>query len=76
MQKFFQVIASSILFKGMNETEMQAILNCLKAAPKNFLKDEYIFHMGDAVRYMGLVLSGSVHLSKEDYWGRKISCMG
>lgn len=71
MQKFFQVIASSILFKGMNETEMQAILNCLKAVPKSFLKDEYIFHMGDAVRQMGLVLSGSVHLSKEDYWGRK-----
>lgn len=71
MEKFFSVIAASTLFKGMNNTEMHAILNCLKAVPKNFLKDEYIFHMGDAIQHMGLVLSGSVHLSKEDYWGRK-----
>lgn len=71
MQNFFPVLASSTLFKGMTEEELKAVLNCLKAVPKNFLKDEYIFHMGDTIRQMGLVLTGSVHLSKEDYWGRK-----
>lgn len=71
MKNYLSLIASSTLFKNMSPFETEAILNCLKAEKREFRKDEYIFYMGDAIKKMGLVVSGSIHLTKEDYWGRK-----
>ncbi len=71
MKKFYPLLLQSTLFQGMDELQMHSILNCLKATIKEYKKDAYIFYMGDNISAMGLVLSGSVHLSKEDYWGRK-----
>lgn len=71
MNTFYPQLMQSILFQGMDELQMHSILNCLKATIKEYQKDEYIFYMGNKISSMGLVLSGSVHLSKEDYWGRK-----
>ena len=36
---------------------------------RNYKKNEFIFHTGDKVTQIGMVLEGTVHMMKEDVWG-------
>lgn len=59
----------SKLFRGIREEELGEALNCLKASCREFSKGEYIFHIGEHISSVALLLSGSAHIQREDYWG-------
>lgn len=59
------------LFSGMKEQEIEAVLNCLSVQIKDYEKGCTIFHSGDPISEVGVVLKGSVHIIKEDYWGNR-----
>ena len=65
----YNFIAATPLFRGMTEQETASMLNCLGGKTEVYQKEEYIYHTGDHVRAMGLILSGSVHIEKVDVWG-------
>lgn len=67
--EYINIIASSKLFEGIKADEIVGLLPCLSATEQNYKKDSYIYQMGDTINKIGLVLSGCVHLVKEDYWG-------
>lgn len=60
-----------LLFKGMNEKEINAALEFLKAHKEHFKKNEMILHAGDHTNELGLILSGSVFLERNDFWGNR-----
>ena len=64
-------LSNTMLFRGTTPDEVQAMLGCLQAEQKTFQKGEMIYRMGDAVPAMGLVLSGSVSIENDDFWGNK-----
>lgn len=66
-----QMIAATPLFEGVSEEETGRLLACIGATCRHFEKDECIYHAGEQVSAMGLVLSGSVLLIQEDLWGRR-----
>ncbi len=68
MQEIFQ---STPLFVGMDDTELRSLLECLNARIKVYAKGEIIFLEGDPATNIGLVLSGSVQIVKEDYFGNR-----
>ena len=57
------------LFHGLTEEETAAALKELGAYTRRYEKDEQILHPGEPAAYMGLVLSGSVHIESCDVWG-------
>ena len=59
----------SSLFAGVEEHDLKSMMSCLAAKERNYKKNEYIFHTGDTVRHIGMVLEGTVHMMKEDVWG-------
>lgn len=59
------------LFSGIEEKDLQQLLQCLKASTRDYRKGEFIFLDQDKVQKVGVVLSGSVHMLKEDIWGHK-----
>ena len=63
------------LFGGIKEQELQAMLKCLGVVQKEFSKGEYIFRVGEYLTSAALLLEGSVHIQKEDYWGN-LSILG
>ncbi len=70
-----EFLANTALFKGSKPEEIAAMLGCLDAREKQFKEDEYIHHMGDVIKTVGLVLSGSVRIENVDAWGN-VSVMG
>ena len=67
----FPVLAQNPLFLGLDAAARDEALVCLEAKTKNFEKNERIFAEGDPVRYTGVVLTGSVMILKEDYYGNR-----
>ncbi len=71
MQEYLSVIRRSILFRGIQEEEILAMLKCLQAHVRSYEKKDFLHRNGDCLSEMGLVLAGTIHLVKEDYWGKR-----
>ena len=71
MEKYFSILKNVELFGGIDETELNALLTCLNAKAVHFEKGRTVFMPGAATRSFGVVLSGSVQISHEDYYGNR-----
>lgn len=68
MKTYYKTILKSKLFEGVDEKDLEALLKCISSTFKDFSKGEYIFD-GDGVADVGLILTGSAHIVKNDFWG-------
>lgn len=71
MKKYVKQLLDYPLFYGVQEKDMEPLLNCLGGYVKSFKKGEYIFFEEENVRHIGIIISGSVDMIKEDIWGNK-----
>lgn len=69
MKKYINTLKLSRFFGGIKENEIEEVLLLLSAVKKEFGKNEYIFRAGERVTSVALLLDGSVHIQREDYWG-------
>lgn len=69
MKKYLEILKRSKLFDGINDNEIEDVLICLSATKRNYRKGEYIFRVGEHISSVALLLEGSVHIQREDYWG-------
>ena len=59
------------LFDHIGDEDLDAMLVCLKSRVHRYRKGEFILLDQDQVQNVGVVLSGTVHMLKEDLWGHK-----
>lgn len=71
MEEFYAILSNCSLFENIKETEYRALLSCINSYIKNFKSDEYVFFAGNEINYIGIMLSGSVEIIKEDYAGSR-----
>jgi CRP-like cAMP-binding protein len=67
----FSMISKSALFRGIEPSEVEAMLQCLQARTVAYKKGERIFHVGQPVSEMGLVLAGGATIESDDVWGNR-----
>ena len=72
MNEYTDILSQARLFRSMEPEEIGAVLGCLSARKENYQKGERIFNAGDITDSLGLILTGSVNLVKEDYWGNRL----
>jgi len=71
MKNFLNIINECPLFHDIMEEELSAILGCLGARRLSCNKGQYIFTEGDPAKQIGVVLSGAVQISRDDYYGNR-----
>lgn len=71
MQNYVKRLLDHPLFFGVKEKDMKPLLKCLGAQVRKFKKGEYIIIEQDDIRQIGIIMSGSVDMIKEDIWGNK-----
>jgi len=71
MTQYSPTLAKSAMFRGVAESDINNMLGCLNARLRTYRKGEYIVHQGDNLSDILMVVSGSVHIQKEDYWGNR-----
>ena len=64
-------LKKTVVFRGMEDDELDAALAALGAAERKYAKDEVILHAGSTTDMMGLVLEGSVRIESNDIWGNR-----
>ena len=65
------ILLHTALFQGISWQELPALLTQLNARRRQYDKGAVILHRGDQTARLGLVLSGTVHMVKEDFWGAR-----
>lgn len=71
MKEYLPVLKKCPLFAGVEEANIENILPCLSSVVKKYDKNQFIFEAEDRVTTVGLILSGSVLVIKEDFWGNR-----
>jgi CRP-like cAMP-binding protein len=71
MEKYFSVLRDCTLFAGIGKEELSRMLTCLGAKTMHFCKRECIFEEGAPSRYIGLMLSGSALIERNDFYGNR-----
>lgn len=71
MKKYFEILKKCALFNSISEDDLENLLKCLSATVKNFEKGSTIFEEGEVPQYVGIVLSGSVQMERDDFYGNR-----
>lgn len=71
MELNYSVLKNIPLFNGISEDELDTMLDCLGAKMKEFDKNQIIFWEGEESEYIGILLSGKVLVTKEDFDGNR-----
>lgn len=67
----YRFLATTPLFAGIAEQDIQAKLVALGAVIRSYPKGAFIHLEGDRVHTMSLVLRGRVHIEHDDVWGNR-----
>lgn len=71
MKKYLHIIEKSPLFSGVTGEEIETMLGCLSPTTEDFSKNQFVLRYGEDVSTVGMVLSGSVYVIMEDFWGNR-----
>ena len=71
MVEFYPILQNCQLFAGIKGSNLKNLLDCLSARQKRFLKNNFVFFAGEKADSVGIVLSGAIHILREDFWGKR-----
>ena len=71
MQKYIPILKRTKIFAGVGDEEINSMLSCLGARLKTYKKGEYVFRQGEHITDITVLLDGSLHIQKDDYWGNR-----
>lgn len=69
MNTIFSIIKDNPLFHGIPFSDFKSMFDCLSAKTTAYKKNDILLLTGNTVNFIGLLLSGSVKILKEDMGG-------
>ena len=72
MEEFYAVIKKCPLFENIKEEEYKTLMTCINGHVKKQTGDDYIFLAGSQINFIGIVLTGSVEIIKENPAGSRL----
>lgn len=71
MERNFEILKYTSLFRGIEGAELSALLSCLGTKVAKYKKGETIFYFGERIERFGIVLSGQAQVFYDDYYGNR-----
>lgn len=71
MKKFIPILKEAKMFSGVREDEIASMLSCLDAKAYSYKKGEYVLKQGEHLNHITVLVSGKLHIQKDDYWGNR-----
>ena len=71
MEEYFDILSQCSLFFGISRQEMGLMLNCLGGKITCIAKGKPVFLEGNPALFVGVVLSGTVQIVRDDYYGNR-----
>jgi len=67
----FQRAKEISLFADIAVEDIEKMYECLCTREREYKRDAFVFHAGDPVRFVYVILTGSMHIISEDFWGNR-----
>lgn len=64
-------LSHTLLFQGAKPEEVEAMLQSLDVRQQHYDRGRIIYHAGDTVDCLGVVISGCVQIENVDWWGNR-----
>ena len=71
MKEFIPVLKRTKLFAGVSDEDILSMLSCLGARLHTYRKGEYVLRQGEDLRDILVLVKGSLHIQRDDYWGSR-----
>lgn len=71
MKEYLNILADTGLFRDIDTADLEELLKCLGAEIKTIGKSEIVLLNGDKPESIGIVLSGQLHVVREDTDGNR-----
>ena len=71
LKEFIEILKSVTLFRNIEIAELDSVLGCIGASVRMYRKGTIIISAGSRPDFIGIVLSGQVHISRQDYNGNR-----
>lgn len=71
MDEFIEVLQSCGLFDGIAADELRALLDCVGGRMRPFARGEAVLQADSRAEYVGIVLSGSAQIVRDDFYGNR-----
>lgn len=71
MTNYIPILKKTQLFSGVSEEEVALMLTCLGARLYTYQKGDYVFRQGEHLGDITVLVEGSLHIQKDDYWGNR-----
>jgi cAMP-binding proteins - catabolite gene activator and regulatory subunit of cAMP-dependent protein kinases len=71
MEEYKLLLQESLLFSGIGKEDVRKLVGCLSFQKKTIACDTYVFRAEDPINYVYLIISGSMHIVDEDFWGNR-----
>jgi CRP-like cAMP-binding protein len=66
-----QILTYCQLFKNVDTKDLPMLLSCLQPRTEVFPKSQVILQEGERIKELGIILSGSIQLVRNDFWGNR-----
>lgn len=70
-EKYIVTLQNNPLFHDIPIMDIPLLLNRLHASIKSYTKNSYIKNSGEPADFIGIVLTGEIHIIQDDYYGNR-----
>ena len=71
MKSYIPILKNTQLFAGVSEAEIESLLSCLSASLRTYRRGEYVYHRGNRLDQIAVLVEGELHIQRDDYWGNR-----
>ena len=71
MKNYLEILSKTKLFSGVSKEDVESMLGCLNAKLYDYKKGDYVFRQGEHLSNITILVKGSLHIQKDDYWGNR-----
>ena len=64
-------LQNSALFGNIEAESLEKLCTCISAKERDIACDAFVFRAGDDIHFVYYILSGSMHIIDEDFWGNR-----
>lgn len=71
MEKYIPVLKNTVLFSGIGEEDIGAMLSCMQARLRTYKKGEFILRQGERTENIMVLAEGRLLIQRDDHWGNR-----
>ncbi len=71
MEKYIPVLKRTKMFSGVDEYDINSMLDCHGARLRTYRKGEYVLNQGEDISDIIVLVEGKLHIQKDDFWGNR-----